>query len=272
MKFEVTTKAKASGQKLADLKTPKSILDYFKSESFQKKMGEYVRSSLTGQEVSRALCVEMIKNPALYECDIVSIMDGAIQVSRFGLELGGLGQAYLVPYGNGKSADGRRKAQLVIGYKGMITLAGKAGISITSRAVYENDFFEVDYGLEERLVHKPTFEDRGKAVAFYAIATLPGGQKVFDIMSVSEINRVRQISKSGERGPWVTHFDEMAKKTVVRRLFKTLPLNMSSESKNLAQAIAIDERDQYEADGLMTDELMADEELINAEVIDAVNQ
>lgn len=79
--------------------------------------------------------------------------------------------------------------------------------------------------------------DRGKVTHVYAVAKLKGGGVQFEVMSRAEIEKIRQASKAGNTGSWSTHWDEMAKKTVIRRLFKYLPLSIEA-----ARAVEIDEK------------------------------
>jgi len=101
------------------------------------------------------------------------------------------------------------------------------------QAVYENDVFEYELGDEPFIRHRPALGDRGKLVAVYSIATLKSGEKSRDVMSVGEVERIRDRSdawkayKAGKikSTPWATDFDEMAKKTVARRHSKVLPMS-----------------------------------------------
>src|SRR6185437_10169902 len=140
------------------------------------------------------------------------------------------------------------------GYRGMIDLARRSGqiMSIESRAVYAKDKFEVVLGLDSNIVHQPAWdeEDRGPLTFVYAVAKLKDGGIQFDVMSRKEIERIRN-SSSGYRvaervakkynkdpdSPWHTHFDEQAKKTVVRRLFKYLPVSIE-----IQRAVGLDEQ------------------------------
>ena len=79
--------------------------------------------------------------------------------------------------------------------------------------------------------------DRGPVTHVYAVARLVGGGFQFDVMSRAEIEAVRSQSKAGTKGPWVTHWDEMAKKTVIRRLFKLLPVSIEAQ-----RAVEVDEK------------------------------
>ncbi len=161
------------------------------------------------------------RNPELLACTPQSILLSVMQAAELGLELGGLlGEAYMVKFKN--------QVQLIVGYRGMVKLARQSGslTSLEAYVVHERDMFEIEFGLEPRLVHKPAMTgDRGDVVAAYAIARFKDGARQVDVMTRSEIEAVRARSMAGGNGPWVTDFAEMAKKTVVRRLCKYLPLS-----------------------------------------------
>jgi len=91
--------------------------------------------------------------------------------------------------------------------------------------VYANDEFDYALGLEPKLEHKPAMRDRGEAVAYYAMFRTKDGGYGFQVMSVDEIRKhAQRYSKSYGSGPWQTNFDEMAKKTVLKRVLKYAPL------------------------------------------------
>tara|TARA_R100001086_G_C11828909_1_gene256138 strand:- start:684 stop:1538 length:855 start_codon:yes stop_codon:yes gene_type:complete len=189
--------------------------------------------------VMRTAMTEVNKNYQLQTCDPLSVVGSVIQASELGLECGAtLGHAFLVPF---NTKNGPRKAQLIVGYRGMLALARRSGTvkTITARTVHENDEFTVQYGLEDNIVHKPAMGDRGEIVAVYAIAKLQGDAYQFEVMSKEEIESVRQTSKSKDNGPWATDWPEMAKKTVIRRLFKFLPISI--EDNALQMAASLDE-------------------------------
>ena len=163
-----------------------------------------------------------------------------MQCAQLGLEPGGaLGHAYLLPFENRKK--GVTEVQFIVGYRGMIDLARRSGqiLSLEARAVYAADKFHVALGLNPDLTHEPAWEadDRGPLRFVYAVAKLKDGGTQFEVMSRAEIERVRAKSRAGQSGPWVDHFEEMAKKTVIRRLFKYLPVSIE-----LAGAVEQDER------------------------------
>jgi recombination protein RecT len=172
------------------------------------------------------------RTPDLLECDANSILLAAMQSAALGLEPNTpLQQAYLVPYWNKKT--GRKEAQFIPGYRGLITLAIQSGEirSVQARAIYEKDSYSVRYGLDETIEHTPFLGgDRGPLVAVYSVAVFANGAKTFDFMTRDEVERIKAASKA-KVGPWVDHFDEMAKKTVIRRHSKVMPLSPEKSEK-----------------------------------------
>jgi recombination protein RecT len=178
------------------------------------------------------------KTPHLAECQPATILGCLMQAVTLGFEpsaVDGLGNCYIIPRKNKKT--GVYEATFMLGYRGMVALAAKSGINIEARIVHANDFFEYEYGLEPRLAHRPTTGEPGAFIATYAVATLPGGYKTFDVMTVADVERVKSRSNAGGKfSPWETDYEEMARKTVIRRMFKTLPIN-----REVAKAAANDE-------------------------------
>lgn len=174
-------------------------------------------------------CLRM--TPKLAECEHTSVLGALMTCAQLGLRPGVLGQAYLLPMYNGKQR--RMEAQLIIGYQGLLELIYRSGMvqMVQARRVHENDEFVLEYGLEgDKLIHRPPATGpRGRVVKWYAIARFKDGGYAFtDPMTREEMEAHRDkyaMAKKDGRvvGPWVTQFDEMADKTVLRRLAKTLP-------------------------------------------------
>ncbi|WP_082806148.1 recombination protein RecT [Marichromatium gracile] len=189
---------------------------------------------LTAERLSRVALGELRTNPRLLDCNPTSLMSAIVKASQLGLEVGSaMGHAYLVPY--------KTECTLIIGYRGMIALARRSGEiqSITARVVYARDTFELEYGLEEKLRHIPsTDEDPGQVTHVYAVAKLRDGGIQYEVMTRAEVEAVRKRSRAGGNGPWVTDWSEMARKTVMRRLFKYLPMSIEMAD---AMAAEVDE-------------------------------
>ena len=110
------------------------------------------------------------RNPKLAECDRFTVLGGLMTCAQLGLRPGVLGHAWLLPFWNAKNR--RFEAQLVIGYQGYAELANRSGQikSMIARTVYSNDHFSIEYGLDDKLVHRPAMtEDRGIPIGYYAI-------------------------------------------------------------------------------------------------------
>lgn len=237
-----------------------TLLNIVNSDGFKKQMSLALPKSLTADRLARIVMTECRKTPALLKCNQESFLGAILQCAQLGLEPGSaLGHCYLLPFGNGKARDGLQNAQLIIGYRGMIDLARRSGqiVSIAAYVVREEDEFDYQLGLQPNIVHKPAHKAKPGAVTFvYAVANLKGGGVQFEVMSRAEIEAVRSQSKAGTSGPWVSHWDEMAKKTVIRRLFKYLPVSIE-----IARAVEVDERSDR-------GEVVTQEEVLDGEFID----
>ena len=105
-------------------------------------------------------------------------------------------------------------------------LEGNA-ISNGNIVVYENDEFTCEYGLDPKLTHKPADHDRGDPIKVYAVFKTKSGGFGFEVMSMEDVRKhAAKYSKaySSSFSPWKTNFEEMAKKTVLKRVLKYAPL------------------------------------------------
>lgn len=190
---------------------------------------------ITPDRMVRIAMTELRKTPMLQQCDPMSFLGAIVQAAQLGLEPGNsLGHCYLIPYKN--------ECTLQIGYRGMVDLARRSGNikSISARCVYEGDDWKIIYGTAEEIHHVPKFQSK-KMTHVYAAAQLSDGGVQFEVMSVADVEQIRDRHSMGYKrnpntSPWKDHFDEMAKKTVVRRLFKMLPTSIE-----MRQAAEIDD-------------------------------
>lgn len=180
------------------------------------------------------------QTPQLAECDVKTLLSCVMKCSALGLEpsaVDGLGRAYILPFRN----KGKMTATFIIGYKGMIDLARRSGEirDISARAVFDGDEFEYEFGLEEKLIHRPSnriHEPGEKPTHVYMVCHFKDGGHYMDVMTLDEVESVRKRSKAANNGPWVTDYVAMAKKTVIRRAFPYLPASVEAQ-----QAVAADE-------------------------------
>lgn len=238
------------------------IVQQVLSDQFKKQLALAVPKHLNADRMARIAATEVRKNKALLNTEPTSFLGSVMQAAQLGLEPGSaLGQAYLVPYGN--------QCQLIIGYKGMIDLARRSGqvLSLNAYAVREGDDFNFQLGLKPDIHHVPSLEaDRiKKPITYvYAVATLKGGGYQFEVMSRAEVEAVRAKAKS--KNIWNTYFEEMAKKTVIRRLFKYLPVSI--EALEITNADAKREAgEKVEPDDVINIEAVSVEDFEDGEVI-----
>ena len=181
---------------------------------------------LTPERFTRIALSALNNTPALQKCTPMSFLAALMNAAQLGLEPNTpLGQAYLIPFKN----KGVLEAQFQIGYKGLIDLAYRNGQmqTIQAQAVYENDEFHYEYGLEPKLVHRPASSDRGELVYFYGLFRTVNGGYGFSVMSKNEMDiYARTYSKAFDFSfsPWKTNYEEMAKKTVIKQALKYAPI------------------------------------------------
>jgi recombination protein RecT len=224
----------------ANQKTVVGLLEQMKGE-----IARCLPRHLTPERMTRIAITELRKTPKLQECDPMSFIAAIMQASQLGLEPGIMGSCYLIPFYNSKT--GKYECTFMPGYRGFLDLARRSGqiVSLVARAVYENDEFTYEFGLKEDIKHKPCMDNKGSLVAVYAVALLKDGGYQFDVMSRAEVETIRNTSKSKDSGPWVTNFEEMAKKTVLRRLFKWLPCSVEMQ-----KAVSLDEQQEIGAQNI----------------------
>lgn len=180
--------------------------------------------------------------PKLTECTQESFLGALMTAAQLDLRpnVATLGHGWVLPYENRKR--GTVEAQWILGYRGMITLAGRSGVSVVGRTIYSNEDHEIRYGIDERLHHVPIFDKdkRGHPLMHYAIARGATGM-AWLVIGDDEARDTRDASPGykfgGPDNPWRKWYGPMARKTAVRRLFAFVP----TDSPELAMGIASDE-------------------------------
>ena len=205
---------------------PKTIFDLIQLS--KKQFNNALPQHINTDRFVRIAITTIRLNPKLAKCNPESLI-GALMVSaQLGLEPGTLGQCYLIPFENKKA--GTVECQFQIGYKGLIELLRRSGqlSDIYSYTVYENDDFNIEYGLSRTLTHKPNFDERGEIKGFYAVAILKDGAKAFEYMTKDEVVKHEEKYRKGsyKNDVWNKNFEEMAQKTVVKKLLKWLPVSV----------------------------------------------
>lgn len=206
-----------------------------KAEKPEDKMKKYVQSMsgeiakalpsvMTPERFTRIVLSTLSSNPKLAQCTPNSFLASMMTAAQLGVEPNTpLGQAYLIPYRN----HGTMECQFQIGYKGLIDLAYRSGevTLVQAHEVCENDDFTYSFGLNPDLHHIPATGDRGEVTHYYAVWKGKNGGFGFEVMSREDVEKHgKRFSKSYNNSPWQTNFDEMAKKTVLKKALKYAPM------------------------------------------------
>lgn len=234
---------------------PVKPIDRFKQELAMREghLRSLLPQTMTVDKFQGIVVAAVADNMDLLDCDRGSLLKACLSAAELGLSLNkSMGEADIL-----KVWDGRMKknvAQFRPRYKGLMKLALQAGevLKIESRLVYSKDVFEVEQGIESRIIHKHGLSDRGERIGAYCVWKLKNGETQFEIMSKEEILSIRDRSSSKTKdgtivGPWKTDEAEMWRKTVVRRASKYMPLSTEAQRAVMAdnQAEGVIEGDDY---------------------------
>lgn len=202
----------------------KTMQSYIKA--MEGEIKKALPSVITPERFTRMVLSAISTNPMLGACTPSSFLGAMMSAAQLGLEPNTpLGQAYILPYSN----KGVLEAQFQLGYKGLIDLAYRSGEVevVQAHIVYANDEFNCEYGLEPKLTHKPADKDRGEPIKVYAMFKTKTGGFGFEVMSMEDVkNHAKKYSKAYDSSysPWKTNFEEMAKKTILKKVLKLAPL------------------------------------------------
>ena len=211
---------------------PKTLIDVLQSDALKEQFALALPRHLTPDRFARVALTAMRRTPKLQQCTQESVLKCLMDLSAMGLEPDGR-RAHLIPY--------KDECTLIIDYKGLVELIRRSGdvVSIRAETVCAKDTFAWKNG---EITHEVNWrEDRGKMDCVYAEAVLKGGEKQTAVMTLAEVKEIQKRSRAGTSGPWVTDFGEMAKKTVVRRLSKMLPL-----ASEVQEHISTDDDSQFD--------------------------
>jgi recombination protein RecT len=168
-----------------------------------------------------------------------------------------LRQAHIVPFYNTKR--GMYEAVLVIGVGGMLSLAYRGGMltGLTHHIHYDNDYFDMEFGNEEYIKHKPYFlldqKEKGNIKGAYCILRLATGERLPYYMTIEQIHEIRDNSpswrneKSRKNSCWMTYPEEMIIKTVIKHSLKNkLPLATEKAREMMRKIETTDETIKHE--------------------------
>lgn len=200
-------------------------------EQYRPQLAEVVPEHIKIDRLVRVCKSQINQNPKLGMCDPYSLMSAVMKTAQLGLEPGVT--MHLIPYG--------AKVNAIPDFKGLVELARRSGqiSEIYAETIHENDNFDIQHGLHRDLKHSFKFgEKRGKVIGSYAVARFKDGGVHFVAMDIEQINKIKNRAKYFNK-VWDTDFEEMCKKTAIRRLSKLLPLS-NEKSEGFHQAVNLE--------------------------------
>lgn len=202
----------------------------------QKSLASILPKQIPTEQFFRTILMACDNNPKLYDADYESLMIACRKAALDGLLLDNR-EAALVPFKN--NTKGIVEITYMPMYQGLLKKIRQSGLvsTIIANVVYEND--EFDYYVDEngpKMLHRPTFEDRGNKRLVYAHAKLKDDSIQVEILTPADVNHIKKSSKTAtfNDSPWKHHEAEMWRKTALRRIAKYLPT--SAELERLYQS------------------------------------
>lgn len=208
---------------LIESKSEPTLRQRLESDDFKIQIAKILPRHIKPERMVRVAITALTRTPKLKDCDQASFFLAMLNLSQWGLEPDGR-RAHLIPFENRKR--GVMEVQLIIDYKGLVELCMRSGdvSNIHADIVCENDEFVYDRGQLQK--HLIDFKNpRGNVYAAYCLVRMKDGTEKCEVMTRDDVEAIRKRSKTGSNGPWVSDWNEMAKKTVFRRVSKWLPLS-----------------------------------------------
>jgi recombination protein RecT len=212
-------------ERVAAKAAPMTLKAFLDSPGARGKLAEVASRYMRPDDLVRLTLMAASRQPEILKCSHHSILRALMDAAAMGIAPGGtMGRGYLVPRKNRSTQE--LEACFDPGWRGLCDIARRSGQvkKIDAKVVYAADLFEYEEGTTQTLKHIPTLdaEDRGEIVAAYAIAKFADGEMQIEVLTRKDIEKIKGTSMA-KGGPWASWFDEMARKSAVRRLCKYLP-------------------------------------------------
>jgi recombination protein RecT len=233
-------------------RTPMTIAAGLKPQ-LSESLPKHIDPDAFARTIQTALQVQ----PDLMQATPRSLMTACMKAATDGLILDGREAALVmrnVNTGNRDNPKWEKQATYQPMVQGLMKLARNSGqiASIVAHVVYENDKFDYVLGDNERIEHAPAplTQDRGKAIAAYAIVKLTDETTIREVMRASEILNIgSQGSNSYQYDPAKgKNYAEWWRKTVIRRITKYIPRSSDAVGRFEQAAKRIDEDFDFEAE------------------------
>lgn len=213
------------------------------SDKFKAQVATALPPGVDPDRFVRVAMTALRQTPELADADRNTLYNACLKSAADGLLPDGREGAFVVFNKKVKDAAGKEFWQKCVQWMPMIggitKKLAQCGISLSAEVVYENDEFDYELGDNPSIRHKAPRLGvaRGQAIGAYAVARTKDGMIFREVMSKEQIEHVRAASRAANSGPWVNWWDEMARKTVARRLAKRLPIT----DPKVAEAIQSDD-------------------------------
>jgi recombination protein RecT len=202
-------------------------------QRMQPEFAAALPPQIPAERFLRTVLTTVQMNPDLVQCDRRSLLAACMKAAQDGLLLDGREAAPVIFRKKDRDGGWTAVVQYMPMLGGLLKKLRNSGelASISAHVAYENDKFEYELGDHESITHKPHLgPNRGAPVAVYAIAKTKDGSTWREVMSVDEVEKVRNVSRAKDNGPWRDWWDQMAIKTVIKRLAKRLPSSADIDS------------------------------------------
>lgn len=190
---------------------------------------------VSAEKFSRVVQTAVMQSPDLLNADRTTLLAAAMRAAQDGLLPDGKEAAFVTFRKNVGTKD-QPKWIVAVQYmpmiKGILKQIRNSGelASLSPHVVRQGDEFE--YWIDENgehLKHRPALSGEGDITHAYCVAKMKDGAVYIEVMTRGEVERVRKASRASSGGPWTDWFDEMARKTAMRRLAKRLPSSTDIE-------------------------------------------
>ncbi|WP_445505046.1 recombinase RecT [Microvirga sp. G4-2] len=209
-------------------------------EGRTKSIAELLPRNLPSERFLNTFWATMRRQPELKDCDPQSVLDCVSKAAQDGLIIDGR-EAAIVTFNAKKKVKNERgqwveeyvkTAQYIPMRNGLIKRIRNTGevSTLDQTVVYEEEIAQGRFvwkaGDDGYIKHEPIYDrDPGKPVLVYSIARLRDGSISRCVMRRDQVDKIRARSRSANSGPWVTDYEEMMKKTCLRRHSKDLPMD-----------------------------------------------
>ncbi len=222
---------------IVELSPQKQLVARVNGEQFKREVARVLPENISPDRFIRVITTALMQSPEIAECEPDSIFRALLKCAQDGLLPDGR-EAAIAPFNDTRNNVKLATYLPMIG--GLRKKLAEFGWSLRTRVVYENDEFSYEYGIDERLIHRPPppGTERGERVAAYAVASHRDGRKEFTVMSAAEIEKVKALAKT--KNVWEKWPDQMWEKSAGHRLADDVPLD-PNERDAIRRLIKADE-------------------------------